>query len=97
MNVVGGECGKRLTIFATGLVACSGSACGGEGEKRNADRINGKCSGTGFKTGDGGAGTFMCACCGLRASGALRSVFKDGECGGLTKFNCPGMLDLRGN
>ena len=37
----------------------------------------------------------MCACCGLSASGALTSVFKGGERGGLTKFNCPGMLDLR--
>ena len=45
----------------------------------------------------GGAGTFMCACCELSASGALTSVFRGGERGGLTKFNCPGMLDLRGN
>ena len=95
---VGGECGNRLTIFATGLVACTGSACGDEGGKRNAGGINGKkCGGTGFKTVDGGAGTLMCACCGLSASGALTSVFKGGELGGLTRFNCPGMLDLRGN
>ena len=51
----------------------------------------------GFETGDGGAGTFMCACCGLSASGALTSVFEGGERGGLTKFNCPGILDLRWN
>ena len=44
-----------------------------------------------------GAGPFMCACGGLSASGALAGAFKVGECGGLTKFNCPGMLDLRGN
>ena len=97
MNGAGGEWGNRLTLFATGLVACSGSACGGEGGKRNAGGINGKCDGAGFRTGDGGAGTFMCACCGLSASGALTSVFKGGERGGLTKFNCPRMLDLRGN
>ena len=68
-----------MTLLATGLVACSGSACGGEGGKRNAGGINGKCGGAGFRTGDGGAGTFMCACCGLSASGALTSVFKGGE------------------
>ena len=39
----------------------------------------------------------MCACCGLSARGALTSVSKIGECGGLTKFNCHGMLDLQGN
>ena len=44
----------RLTLFATGLVACSGSACGGEGGKRSAGGINGKCGGAGFKTGDRG-------------------------------------------
>ena len=76
MNGVGGECGNILTLFATGLVECSGSSCGGEGGKRNAAGINGKCGGTGFKTGDGGAGKFMCACSGLSASGALTSVFK---------------------
>ena len=97
MNGAGGEWGNRLTLFATGLVARSGSACGGEGGKRNAGGINGKCGGAGFRTGDGGAGTFMCACCGLSASGALTSVFKGSEREGLTKFNCPGMLDLRGN
>ena len=43
-----------------------------------------------------GAGTFMCASGGLGASGALASAFKGGECGGLTKFNCPGTLDPRG-
>ena len=53
-NGAGGEWGNRLTLFATGLVACSGSACGGEGGKRNAGGINGKCGGAGFKTGDGG-------------------------------------------
>ena len=82
----GGEWGNRLTLFATGLVACSESACGGEGGKRNAGVINGKCGGAGFRT--------CGACCGLSASGALTSVFKGGERGGLTKFNCPGMLDL---
>ena len=50
----GGERGNRLTLFATGLVACSGSACGGEGGKWNAGGINGKCGGAGFRTGDGG-------------------------------------------
>ena len=44
-----------------------------------------------------GAGTFMCACGGLSASGALMNAFKGVERGGLTKFNCPGMLNLRGN
>ena len=76
-------------------MVCSGSACGGEGGKRNAGGINGKCGGAGFRTGDGGAGTFMFAFCGLSASGALTSVFKGIE--GLTKLNCPGILDLRGN
>ena len=78
-------------------MACSGSACGGEGGKRNAGGINGKCGGARFRTGDGGAGIFMCACGGLGARGALTIVLKGGECGWLTKFNCPGMLDLRGN
>ena len=55
-NGAGGEWGNRLTLFATGLEACSGSACGGEGGKRNAGGINGKCGGAGFRTGDGGAG-----------------------------------------
>ena len=50
----GGEWGNRLTLFATGLVACSGSACGGERGKRNAGGINGKCCGVGFRTGGGG-------------------------------------------
>ena len=36
---------------------------------------------------DWGAGTFMCACGGLGASGALTTAFKCGERGGLTKFN----------
>ena len=44
-----------------------------------------------------GASTFLCACGGLGASGALASAFKGGECGGLIKFSCLGMLDLRGN
>ena len=41
-NVSGGiewcrrRLGNRLTIFATELLACNGSACGGEGAKRNA-------------------------------------------------------------
>ena len=39
----------------------------------------------------------MCACGGLGARGALTISFKGRECEGLTKFNCPGMLDLRGN
>ena len=38
----GGEWGNRLTLFATGLVVCSGSACGGEGGKPNAGGINAK-------------------------------------------------------
>ena len=97
MNGAGGEWGNRLTLFATGLLACSGSAFGSEGAKRNAGGINRKCGGAGFRTGDGGAGKFMCACGGLGASGAMVSAFKGGECGWLTKFNCPGMLDLRGN
>ena len=97
MNGAGGEWGNRLTLFPTKLVACSGSAYGSEGGKRNAGVNNGKCGGAGIRTGDGGAGTFMCACCGLNASGALTSVFKGGERGGLTKFKCPGRIDLRGN
>ena len=97
MNGADGEWCNRLTLFATWLVACSGSACGGEGGKRNAGVINGKCGGAGFRTGYGGAGTFMCACCGLSASWALTSVFKGSEREGLSKFNCPSMLDLWGN
>ena len=89
--------GNGLTLFATGLLACSGSACGGGGAKPNAGGNNGKCSRTRFKTGGGRADTFMCASCGLGASGAFASAFKGGVCGGLTKFYCPGMLDLRGN
>ena len=97
MNFADGERGNGLTLVATGLMACSGSACGGEGAKRNADGITGKCGGTGFKTGNGRAGTFICDCGRLGASGALASAFKSGERGGLFKFNCFGMLDLRGN
>ena len=54
MNGAGGEWGNRLTLLATGLLACSGSADGGGAAKRNAGGINDKCGGTGFKTGDGG-------------------------------------------
>ena len=54
MNGAGGERGNRLTLFATGFVACNGGACGGEGGKGNAVGINGKCGGAGFRTGDGG-------------------------------------------
>ena len=97
MNGAGGEWGDKLTLFAKELLACSGSVCGGEGAKRNAGDVNGKCGGTGFKTGDRGAGIFICACAGLGASGALTTSFKGGERGGLTNFNCPRMLDLRGN
>ena len=71
--------------------------CRGDGAKWNAGGINGKCGDTGFKTGDERAGTFMCAGGGLVSSGTLASAFKDDERGGLTKFNCPGILDLRGN
>ena len=92
MNGAGGEWGNRFTLFATGLVACSWSACGGERGKRNACGVNEKCGAAGFRTMDGGAGTFMCTCCGLNARGALTSVIKGGERGGLTKFNYPGML-----
>ena len=63
MNGAGGEWGNKFTLFGKGLLACTGSACGGEGGMRKAGGINGKCGGTGFITGDGGAGTFMCACC----------------------------------
>ena len=38
MNCAGREKCSGLTLFATGLLACSGSACGGEGAKRNARR-----------------------------------------------------------
>ena len=51
MNGACGEWGNRLTLFATVLLACSWSACCSEGAKRNADGINGKCGGTGFKRG----------------------------------------------
>ena len=54
MNCAGGERGNGLRLFATGLLACCGSACGGERAKRNAGGINGKCGGTGFKMGIGG-------------------------------------------
>ena len=64
----GGEWGNRLTLFATGLVACSGSVCGGEGGKRNAVvGLTGNAVVRGLERGMG-AGTFMCACCGLSAS-----------------------------
>ena len=53
MNDAGGERGDRLTLFATVLLACSGSAYGGEGATRNAGGLNEKCSGTVFKTWDG--------------------------------------------
>ena len=87
--------GSGLTLFATGLLACNGNVCSGKGAKRNAVGINGKCGGTGFKMVDGRAGTFKCAGGGLGGSGSLASAFKGGERGGLTKFNCPGLLHLR--
>ena len=64
MNCAGGEGSNGLTLFAAGSLACSGNACGGEGAKRNAGGLNGKCVGTGFKMGDARAGTSMCACVG---------------------------------
>ena len=54
MNGEGGERNYRLKLFATRLLACSGSACAGEGAKRKADEINGECGGTEFRTGVGG-------------------------------------------
>ena len=42
MNGAGGEWGNRLTLFATVLLACSGSAYGDERAKRNAGGINGR-------------------------------------------------------
>ena len=50
----------------------------------------------GLKRGMGGQ-VHLCACGGLGASGALASSFRGSEHGGLTKYNCPGMLDQRGN
>ena len=54
MKGAGGNGGNGLKLFATGILTCSESACGGEGAKQNAGGINGKCGGTGFRTGDGG-------------------------------------------
>ena len=54
MNGAVEEWGERLTLFATGLLSCSGNACGGEGPKQDAGGINRKCGGTGFRTGDRG-------------------------------------------
>ena len=88
MNGAGGECGKRLTLFDTGLLACSGSACGGI-----LVGLTGNAVVRGLKQGMG-AGIYLCACGELGAIGALASAFKGGDYGGLTKFNCPGMLDL---
>ena len=51
MNFACEENGNGLTLFATRLLASSGSACGGEGAKGNAGGINGKRGVTGFKTG----------------------------------------------
>ena len=62
MNGAGGERGNRLTLFATGLVACNGSACGGEGGKRKAGGINGKSGVAGFRTGDWGGGWYIYVC-----------------------------------
>ena len=42
MNCAGGEGCNGLTLFATGLLACSGNDGGGEGAKRNASGTNGK-------------------------------------------------------
>ena len=96
MNCAGGERGNGLPFFAKGLLACIGSVCGCEGSKRNAG-INGKCGGTRLKTGDKGACSFMCACGGLGASGALTRASQGGERGVMTKFNCPVMPFLQGN
>ena len=60
MNGAGGEWGNILTLFDTGLVACGGSACDGEGGKRNSGGINGKCGGAGLRTGDGGWYIYVC-------------------------------------
>ena len=54
MSSADGEKVNGLTLFATGILTCSGSACGGEGAKGNAGGINGKCGGKGFNTGVGG-------------------------------------------
>ena len=54
MNCAGGDGGNRLKLFITGILACNGIACGGEGAKWNAGGINGKCGGTEYRTGDGG-------------------------------------------
>ena len=54
MNGAGGDGGNGLKLFATGILACGASACGGEEAKRSAGGVNGKCGCTGFGTGDGG-------------------------------------------
>ena len=76
MNYAGGERGNGLTLFATGLLECSGNACGGEGAKQDAGEINGKYGGTGFKSGDWRAGIFMQAYGGLGPSAAVASFLK---------------------
>ena len=97
MNCADEERGKGLTLFAMGYWRVVGVLVAAKEQKCNAGGINGKCGGTGFKTGDGRAGTFMCVCGGLSASGALASALEGGELRGLIKFNCHGMLNLRGN
>ena len=96
MNSAGGERGNRLTLFATGYWLVVGTLVAAKepngmpvGLTRNALIRDLKQA--------MGAGTFIYACGGLGASGALTSAFKGGEPRGLTKFNCPSMPDLRGN
>ena len=57
MNSAGGEKGNGMTLFAKGLLGCSGSAGGVKGAKRNAGGIIKECGGTGIRgirTGMGG-------------------------------------------
>ena len=54
MKGAGGEWGNRLTLLATGLVACCRNACGGKGGKRNAGGLTGNAVVRCLKRGMGG-------------------------------------------
>ena len=79
MNCAGGERGNGLTLFTTGLLACCGSDCDGEGAKRSSGGINGKCGGTRYKTGDGYIYVWLWQISYWRS---IKGAFKGGERGG---------------
>ena len=74
------------------LLTFNGRAGGGA-----AGGINWICGVIGLRTEVGMAGAFMCACGWLKISALLEIAFTGGKKQGLIQFNCPGILNLRGD